>query len=228
MNLYAGVVHLRLSGFPADPAEQTRLTDLITPEERKRAERLLDREQGTRRAAARGVLREILAEYLGVAPEGITIATGEHGKPFVPGAGIHFNLSHSGDLILIALAQREIGIDLEAIRSDLPWEPLARQFFSPGECAALFSLSPSDRLAAFYRIWTRKEAYLKGVGSGFSRSCSEFEVSSLPGEYRLLRHRTAPEETARWALIDLPLPAGFAAALAFPGAPPEIELFSPR
>ncbi|MBC8017430.1 MAG: 4-phosphopantetheinyl transferase family protein, partial [Verrucomicrobia bacterium] len=116
----------------------------------------------------------------------------------------------------LALAERcQLGIDLEQLREDLPFKAMAQQFFSRREQADLFSLPAGLQPAAFYRCWTRKEAYLKGVGSGFSQPADLCDVSLLPDQPpALLAHRSDPEQPSKWSLIDLDVPIGFCAALA--------------
>jgi 4'-phosphopantetheinyl transferase len=122
-------------------------------------------------------------------------------------------------------AGREVGIDLEIVRTDLDYPEMALHCMSDRERSELFVLPPEERLAAFYRLWTRKEAYLKGSGTGFSRPCSDFDVSLIPGHPELLCHRTSPEETSRWTLMDIPVPEGYCAALAFEGEKPDVTIF---
>jgi 4'-phosphopantetheinyl transferase len=101
---------------------------------------------------------------------------------------------------------------------------MALRYFSVREQSELLSLPEDRHLAAFYRCWTRKEAYLKGCGSGFSQPCDSFDVSLLPGAPpALLQHRTSPYEPARWKIIDIPVPAGYCAALATEGETPVIR-----
>jgi len=92
---------------------------------------------------------------------------------------------------------------------------MARRYFSQHEQEDLFTLLPEERLAAFYRCWTRKEAYLKGTGTGFSQPSTSFDVSLLPQQApALLAHRGSPAEMDRWSICDLPVPEGYCAAIA--------------
>ena len=109
----------------------------------------------------------------------------------------------------------ELGVDLEEVRQDLAFRPMAERYFSVREREALFGLDPLQQLEAFYRCWTRKEAYMKATGSGFSQPSTEFDVSLRPGEPAgLLGDGVDPTEVNRWCLRDLSVPAGYQAALA--------------
>ena len=142
-------------------------------------------------------------------------------------ATLSFNLSHAAGLAVLAVSlRREVGIDMERMTKDLPYRDIARMFFSAREKEELFSLPQQEQLAAFYRCWSRKEAYLKGCGRGFSETSDIFDVSLLPGDPpALIEHRQSPGEPARWSLIDIPVPHGFCAALAVEGSSPIIRSF---
>lgn len=228
-----GEVHIRLFNLALSATELTRFEQLLAPEELKRADRLIDHQVRNRFIAGRGLLRETLAGCLDRKPSDILIASNQYGKPILSGEdsnhGLGFNLSHSGDLAIMALAdRRELGIDLEQIREDLPYEAMAQQFFSRREQADLFSLPTELQRAAFFRCWTRKEAYLKGCGSGFSQPAHICDVSLLPGQPpALLADRIDPSQTSKWSLIDLDVPEGFCATLAVQSPLPTIIYFPP-
>jgi len=228
----AGEVHIRLINLALSEADLNRLEGLLAPDERERADRLIVRQVRSRFVAGRGQLRRILGSYLKLEPGRLSLKTNQYGKPCLSerpdGRRLNFNLSHSADLAILALAEDcEVGIDLEQIRDDLPFQAMARQFFSRQEQRDLFSLSAEQQLAAFYRCWTRKEAYLKGCGSGFSQSADLCDVSLLPGQPpALLADRTNPGQTSRWNLTDLDVPPGFCAALALRNRFPVIHIFS--
>lgn len=221
-----GEVHIRLFNLAVHAAELAGLERLLNQDERERAERLIDRLIRNRFIAGRGLLREILAEYLNQSPASLPLAANQYGKPFLSGEhlnhGLSFNLSHSGDLAVMAIAKHcQLGIDLEQLRDDLPFRAMAQQFFSRREQTDLFSLPADLQPAAFFRCWTRKEAYLKGCGSGFSRPSNLCDVSLLPDQPPvLLADRHDPAQISGWCLLDLDVPAGFCAALAIQGQSP--------
>jgi 4'-phosphopantetheinyl transferase len=169
--LAAGELHLWR--FPLDSPVQDLhpLQTLLSSDELQRAARLLDPSKAQAFIVGRARLRQILASYLAVDPAQISFTYGQHGKPslLAPATSLNFNLSHSGALALLAVAQgMEIGVDLEKIDPLLDYQRLASRFFTPEENAALAAVPEGRRRRGFYRLWTCKEARLKGEGGGFS------------------------------------------------------------
>jgi 4'-phosphopantetheinyl transferase len=225
-------VHILFSDLKRDTSDLARLEYYLAADERARAEHLRSGQVRNRFVAGRGFLREALSIYMGVRPEEIRFSIGDYGKPNLAGeAGfehLSFNLSHSADLAILAIAgDREVGIDLEKISEGLQFNEMARIFFSHRELEEFFTLPADEQLAAFYRCWTRKEAYMKGCGRGFSQSSDSFDVSLLPGDPpALIMHRTSPDEPFLWRLIDISVPTGYCATLAVTGGTPLIRFFS--
>jgi 4'-phosphopantetheinyl transferase len=225
-----GEVHILFAFINGDKNILARRERFLASDEMTRADRLLDRRVRDRFVAGRGFLRESLAAYVGLQPEELRLGGGAQGKPCLVeefgGRTLRFNLAHSGDLAVLAIAvDREVGIDLERMRYDLSFREMAQRFFSQRERAELFSLPPDRQLAAFYRCWTRKEAYLKGCGTGFSQPADTFDVSFLPGHPpALIMHRTSPGEPARWSLVDIPVPKDYCATLAIEGETPALRM----
>jgi 4'-phosphopantetheinyl transferase len=224
-------VHLRLVSLNCPAHELERLQGFLTGDELQRCNRLIDRERRDRAVAGRGLLREILAGYLGEKPEELLLSEGEFGKlhlsDHLESDSISFNLSHAGNHLLLAVCVGcEVGVDMELVQEDLDFRPMAERYFSERERRELFSLPEDGQRAAFYRCWTRKEAYLKGTGTGFSQAANAFDVSLLPlHPAELLEHRGAPAEVERWSIRDVELPGGFCAAVAIEGENPELKTF---
>jgi 4'-phosphopantetheinyl transferase len=167
----------------------------------------------------RGLLRVLLSSSLNVAPETLSFVYNPWGKPYLNDVPLYFNVSHSSDRALIAIAsEREIGVDIEQIRPEVEAEEIANRFFSTEERNALHNL-PSEALErAFFGCWTRKESYVKARGDGLSLQLNEFAVSVDPDEpAALLRAPGDSAETLRWRILDLDAPEGFAAALTVQG-----------
>lgn len=221
-----GKVQLRLASLACTQQELTRLQGFLSNEELQRGNRLLDQERRRRFFVGRGVVRETLAGFLGEEPQDIRLSEGEFGKlhlsDYLQSDALCFNVSHAGDLLLMAFcAGSEVGVDMEKVRADLSFAPMAKRYFSDRENKELFALPPSEQLSAFYRCWTRKEAYLKGTGSGFSQPSNGFDISLLPGHPpALLAHRGSPTQTGSWVIGDVETPAGYCAALALSTAFP--------
>ena len=200
------------------------LSGLLSEDESYRAGRFLSAEHGNRFRAARGTMRQLLGRYLDAAPETLEFAYGPCGKPSLAGhfaqSGLYFNISHSHRLALCAVTRdREVGIDLEWLRSGVDVESLAQRFFSPLEVASLRRLTRCQRVEGFYRCWTRKEAYLKARGQGITVPLDSFAVSLAPNEpAQFLYCQGDPDELSRWQLQDLTPAAGYAAAICVQGA----------
>ena len=193
---------------------------LLDDEERRRATRFVRDVHRRRFIAAHGALRTILAGYLDARPTALAFVNGEHGKPALRDVTgrppVEFNLSHSDDLALVAVARAHpVGVDLERW-SEVEHLELAERFFSPGERDALRALAHAPHLveAGFFAAWTRKEAYLKATGQGITRGLHHFDVALAPGEpARLLADRLDDQATARWAMFALDPAPGYSAAL---------------
>ncbi|MBU5614008.1 4'-phosphopantetheinyl transferase family protein [Geomonas azotofigens] len=212
--------HYRLEPLQRPDFEKTRLIGHLNDAELRRGARLLDSRKREEFLVGRGLVREILGGLTGEEPGRLQVVEGEFGKPYLPAPqredGLRFNVSHAGGFLLIAVCYgAEIGVDLEEVRQDLAFRPMAERYFSVRERKELFGLESGQQLEAFYRCWTRKEAYMKGTGSGFSQPSTGFDVSLRPGEpAALLWHQSDPAEIERWRIMDLAVPAGYCGALA--------------
>jgi 4'-phosphopantetheinyl transferase len=214
-------VHVWLVSVGRSRHAVERLRRVLSPDEARAAARFHGPTLQARAIIAHAALRAILARYLPLSPEQLAFARGAFGKPYLAAhPGLRFNLSHAGDLVLIAVAAgRDVGIDVEQVRDDLDVARLAEFAFSPSEVAALERVVPEQRAAAFYAGWTRKEAYVKARGLGFSLPLKSFAVSLSPGEPpALLWSDTDPAAPGRWAFGALALPPGYIGAVVVEGA----------
>jgi 4'-phosphopantetheinyl transferase len=199
-----------------------RLEAHLSPDERARAARFRFPVHRTAFVAGRGVQRDILARYTGLAPAELTYREGSHGKPELDGAAaaeIRFNVSNAGDLALYAVTvRREIGVDLEQLKPMPDGMDIAQRFFSAPENEVFAALAEEVRDLAFFRCWTRKEAYIKAVGEGLSMPLDRFDVAFAPGEpARILRTRGNPAEAERWSMLALEPGPGYVGAMAVEG-----------
>jgi len=185
-------------------------------------------ELSRRYALLHGVLRALLAGYSGIEASEIAFRYGDRGKPrLIHPTYLHFNISDSGDLGLYAFAcDCEIGVDLEEIQPiSGGLESVARCFFSPLETAELLSLPEGERLSAFYRCWTRKEAYVKAVGDGLAIPLDTFQVSLLPKvPAAFVQFPEQSTTSASWELHHLDPDKGYVGAIAYAGAPRLLEI----
>jgi 4'-phosphopantetheinyl transferase len=217
-------VHVWRAALDHTPLQIDSCLRTLAVDERARAARFHFPRDREHFIVARGALRAILGFYLNRAPECLSFRYSSHGKPALTLESgedpIRFNMSHSHGVALYAITcDREVGIDVECVRSNLEVEQIAGRFFSRQEIATLHALPAALRRYAFFLCWTRKEAYIKARGEGLSLPLDQFDVSLVPGEpAALLRTRPDSDEALRWSLKDLtPVPPGYAAALAAEG-----------
>jgi 4'-phosphopantetheinyl transferase len=220
--LRADEVHVWRAALDQPRERLDRLRGALAPDERERASRFHFERDRRRFAAARGLLREILSRYAGLPADALRFGYTSYGKPHLAeewGGGVRFNVSHSGELMLCAVGRgREVGVDIEQVRADVEHEEIAGRFFSEREVAALRALPVGLRREAFFLCWTRKEAYIKGIGEGLSLPLDSFDVSLAPGEpASLLAVRGDGRAAARWTLRALEPGPGYHAALVAEG-----------
>lgn len=200
---------LHLWRFPLTCGES--LEPLLDEQERQRAKRLLVAEKARAFVTARARLRQILASYLGQAPESLCFAYGPAGKPALAGDladALAFNLAHSGGWALCAVSKGiEVGVDIERVDDRLDYAKLAARFFSRNELNRLQACDERRRRRLFFRIWTRKEAWLKGKGGGFSDPDQDIGKVHLAG---------CCTYDGRWWLRSLPITRHYLGALAVP------------
>jgi 4'-phosphopantetheinyl transferase len=195
------------------------LTALLSADERARAERFHFRRDQVRSVVARAGLRVLLGRMTGLAPESLDFVYGANGKPalaqsFPP---VHFNLSHSGDVVLVALSRDcpLLGVDVEAQRDMTDLRAMAAYVLTARERAAYEALAPAAQPAAFYRAWTCKEALAKATGDGLAIGLAHYEIALAdPDAARLLAVGGDEAEAAHWHLSALDVRPGYAGALA--------------
>ena len=187
---------------------------LLDPAEIRRARRFhrdVDRVAFIRR---RAFLRRVLGELTGVDPGALEFGAGPFGKPFLRTEGPRFNQSRScGASLLVTSPSHAVGVDLERVAPRTKLEAVAARVQSEGEAAQWEGLPREEHERAFFRLWTRKEAVMKVTGEGFQREAASFSV----GMEERLGQEPALVELGGWgavAVVDLPIPAPFRAALA--------------
>jgi 4'-phosphopantetheinyl transferase len=217
------IVHIWCASLDLPPKDISQNHTLLSADEKRRAENFFFIKDRNGFIAARGILRNILSRYLTVDPAAITFSYSPSGKPFLTDSsnheGLSFNLSHSHRMALYAVTlSRGVGVDLEHIRQDFEWNDIARIFLSPEEMSHLQKTPKNIRFKKFYTYWSRKEAFLKSIGTGLTidpKNITVLRQSGLSGWIMLTNTFTGPHR--QWSLLDLNLGPDYAASLAVEG-----------
>ncbi len=231
VELAPGEVHVFAFGLDLPAPSVRELERTLSPDERTRAGKLKLARDRARFVAGRALMRSILADHLGTDPLRVRFVYDANGKPGLSGGdaatGLRFNLSASHGLGLLAVRlDRDVGVDVERVRPFPQAMSVAERVFSREELAALRARPPEDRDAAFFSIWTRKEAVVKCLGSGLSFPTGSFTVAPRPtegAECVLVETLRGPETL--W-VHSLPGPSErFVAALATAAASTTVSFF---
>lgn len=198
------------------PAVLASLAARLAPAELDRARRFRAEADRRRSVAARGWLRSILGLCLGLPPAAVPIEEAAGGKPAVVGGPtLHFNLSHAGDVAVVAVSGRAVGVDVERLDAAEDCQELVPTVCTAREALRLRALAPGDRRVGFLGYWTAKEAYLKGLGVGLALEPRRVEVEWLGDGRAAVGHGAAAGPG--WRVVMVPGPAGHVVAVAAPG-----------
>jgi 4'-phosphopantetheinyl transferase len=189
---------------------------LLDGNERNKALRFVRDLDRRRYVFSHGKLRLILATYLQQAPEKIVFAAQAHGKPFIicdESHGIKFNLAHSGDYLAVGVVRDyDIGVDIEAWMDGVDYEAIVGLCFSDAERRFWRALPTEQKQEFFYRLWVRKESFVKSVGQGLALDVSRVNTE-LAGPSRFLSLPDGYGLPESWRLIDLKLAEGLSGAV---------------
>lgn len=219
-----GEIRVYRIDLACDADEVARMRALLSEDEQHRADRFINPDARVRFVVCRGALRQILASSIDRDPRSLVFSYSSLGKPALSpqmhlSAVPDFNVSHSAELALIAVgADGPIGIDVERVRHLDNAMGIARRFFSRAEVQALEAIPAEDTDRAFFRCWTRKEAYVKGLGEGMQCPLSSFQVDFADDVRASLLHvEQRPQDSETWKLAPLVVDTHFVAAVAFTG-----------
>jgi 4'-phosphopantetheinyl transferase len=190
---------------------------LLDLEEISVSERYRFEDDRNRFVNGRQALKVILSRYLSVSATDISIADKTNGKPFIqfPKVGLQFNISHSGEWILIALCDSDIGVDVEKVNPIFHFDDLIQVYFDRVEKELV--VSAENAVLCFYNIWTRKEALIKAWGTGLSTDIKE--VKSINDDYGM-------DDFGRpWKIRSFYVDASHSAAVAYGGGYRDIFYF---
>lgn len=196
-------IHVWQASLAVTQSELQQFASTLAADEQKRADRFRVPRDAHRFVASRGILRALLGRYLHTAPEQLQFCYGDRGKPALAGnaaSGLTFNISHSDDLMLCAIAPYGcVGVDLEYLRPVNDLEGLTQRFFSPQEHITIHALPEESRLRSFFQHWTCKEALLKANGDGLM-SLSAIELCINSDSARLTSWNNAAQPVDSWFL----------------------------
>jgi 4'-phosphopantetheinyl transferase len=230
LTLLGDEVHVWRFGLKQPERFEAEFTSSLSEEERSKVASLYFREERRRYAVARGILRTILGLYMNIEPVRLQFYYDPHGKPILKGntcanAGLQFSLSHSHDLALCAIAMgRGVGVDLEHVQGIPDIEHVASLFFSKQEAALMKTMSGSQRLYAFYSIWTQREAYAKATGTGLDEALGVIDVLS----HRYEKTSSSSEQETNepfWSALPVSPAPGYVGTLVVEGCDPNIHRF---
>lgn len=207
-SVHVWVAHLDLAQNKVEA-----LRSMLSTEEENRASAFRYARDRERFVVSHGVLRMILATYAGADPSSLAFGAGPLGKPSLvgkhAGLSLHFNMSHSHALALYAVCRGgDVGIDVEFMRPEVDWMTVARACFHPRDLGTLASLNDGVRSEAFFRLWTRKEAWAKATGSS---------LTDTLGHWMPWRQQEGPRGVCRTWVHDLNPYPRYVGALAAAG-----------
>ena len=195
---------------------------LLDEIEKNRAAGISNRSARHEFVKGRALLRLLLSKHTGRPAGTFEFATGENGKPVLLGShDIHFNVSHSDGTALVAIASAEIGVDIERIDGSVDYAGVAQSVFSRSEIEMLREASDARRGEVFFSIWTRKEAYLKATGAGFSSNLPMISTAAPDGT---IEDHGGSSGRCAWHAFDLPVAGYFKAALVTTASECRIDL----
>ncbi|MEM7333206.1 MAG: 4'-phosphopantetheinyl transferase superfamily protein [Chloroflexota bacterium] len=208
--LDATIVHLWSVELDQPADVRAKFWKTLNDDERTRANRFYFDHDRHHFIVARGVLRQLLANYLGIFPVNVVFDYGHNGKPLLDqqhhnnGRILEFNLSHAKGVGVIGFAwDRIVGVDVEKIRPLDDGPNIAKRFFSKSENEIFFSLPESEYPHAFFNCWTRKEAFIKAIGDGLTYPLDKFDVTLTPGKpARLISVEGSTAKAERWHLVS--------------------------
>lgn len=202
VRLKPNTVHVWTINFAVNDEAFNKYLSLLSEDEKKRASKFKFFKDKRCYVVTKGVLRLLSGHYLNKEAKAICFAYGEYSKPkFKHKTNLNFNVSHSGDSAILGFVyDHTIGVDIEKIKNNFDTFKIAANFFSKKEIAALREIPKPQQHMAFYRCWTRKEAFVKAKGSGLSFPLDSFSVSlDTDLEAELLETHWDKKEKSDWS-----------------------------
>lgn len=216
-------IHVWLVATTVPEVNLASCAGLLSSAEQARTEKFIFDKDRRLYILAHAALRSILCKYLDTPPARLEFIDGSNGKPKLTTdllGDLRFNLSHSGERAMIAVAfGREIGVDIERVKEGFGFDEVAEHFFTAREVTALRALPSHLQRQAFYKCWTSKEAFLKAKGTGLSGKPDDVEIL-LAGEAMRIEARVPG-----WTLTEIDPTGEYEAALVVEGDPLPVRCY---
>ena len=216
-------IHIWRTHLKQNSQQISALAKLLNQEEQGKAEKFKVAQAKNNFIIARGTLRLLLAKYIDVEPKEIIFAHNSYGKPLLNSGLVNFNVSHSHDYALFIFAKNyQVGVDVERVRDNFDFMAIAQKFFSLQEAIDLANMPQEQQLQAFFNCWSRKEAFIKGIGKGIFFALDKFAVeicTKTAGKLKLTidTERLLELEQDNWSLEALNPGNGYVGAFAVSG-----------
>ena len=207
-------VHIWRASLDLPPAQVDYFASLLAPDEVTKANKFRFPVHRRRYIVARGILRQLLANYLHLRPQEIGFEYGDRGKPYLSDFdSLQFNVSHSHESVLYGVSDRiPIGVDVEYLRKMPDAAKIARRFFSAKEYELIDRVVETEQQRLFFQLWTAKEAYLKALGVGLAGSLNSVELEVNP--IRLVAVKGSKSAAADWSVYSCGWATNYIAAIA--------------
>lgn len=216
-------IHIWRLKLKQNPQRISALAKLLDQKEQDRAERFKALQARNNFTIARGTLRLLLAQYLHLDPKEILFKQNNYGKLFLETDLLKFNISHSNNYALFIFAKNyQVGVDIERVRANFDFIAIAQKFFSPQEVIDLLATPKEQQLSAFFNCWSRKEAFIKGIGKGIFFALDKFAVeicTKTVGKLKLAidAEKLSELEQTNWSLEALNPGSDYVGAFAISG-----------
>ena len=207
LNLSKNEIHIWRANLDLPSMMLKKLARILSEDEKTRANRFRFEQHRDRFIAARGILRQLLGNYLQIKSDLVIFEYSSRGKPQIVSSlnqdNLQFNISHSQDWALYGFNyQRIIGVDLEYIKDNIDYKQLAKRFFRTQELQLINSYPAREQKTIFFQLWTAKEAYLKATGDGLAESLDTIQFTlNNNSELNLVAIKQAHQQASYW-LID--------------------------
>ena len=221
--------HIWRADLELNECFQSSFLQLLSPDEKNRAQKFRFAKDSRNFITARGILRSLIGKYLEINPAEISFQYSEFGKPSIADNNyLHFNISHSQNIALFAFTKKfNIGVDVEFVNPDIEVKDIATNFFSTNEIMNLLALPEKQQTLGFFNCWTRKEAFIKAVGEGLSFPLDKFEVSLEPDKpAKLLATDWDPKAVSKWSIYSMSPGANFVGSLVIEGFVEKVKFWN--